>query len=98
VTRRAAPDSRFRRSQVSGNVPNLRGVNYDCSCNQPFEQIDGYPAKWIDSELRLEMALGFDECTGKQKAGELREAMKNTAYTPRDAQPGIINQQDKNQK
>ena len=74
----------------------LCGFVYDCSCGQPFER-SGYSAKWIKLESRIEMALGFDQSTGRQKVRELHVTMQNVAYTPKDGQPGI-DQQDKNQK
>jgi TonB family protein len=81
-----------------GTRDNLIGFVYDCSCGQPFGQRNGYPAKFLVLESRIEMALGFDESTGKQKVCELHVTMQNVAYTPKDGQPGLIDQQDKNQK
>jgi TonB family protein len=80
-----------------GTGDNLRRFMYDCTCGQRFGQRIGYPAKWLDSEPRIEMALGFDESTGKQKVCELHVTTQNGIYTPKDGQPGI-DQQDKHQK
>ena len=62
-----------------------------------FRQCNRYSAKWIKLESRIEMALGFDESTGKKKACELHVTMQNVAYKPKDEQPGLIDRQDKNQ-
>ena len=70
-----------------GPADNLRGFAYDCSCSQPFGQNRGYHAKWIDPESRVEIALGFDESMGKQKACELRVTIKDFAYAA-EGQPG----------
>jgi TonB family protein len=75
----------------------IRGFVFECSCAE-FESYGSYPAKWIDPESRIEVALGFDKKTGKQKACELRVIMKNDAYTLKDGQPETIDQRNQNQK
>lgn len=52
-----------------------RGFMYECFCKPPVDLNHSYPAKWIQSESRLEVALGVDQTTGKQKVCELRVKM-----------------------
>jgi TonB family protein len=73
----------------------LNGFLFDCSCGQPFER-SGYPAKWLDPKSRIEMALGFDESTGKQKVCELHVTMQNGIYSQKDGH--YIDPQDNNPK
>ena len=67
------------------NAASVVGFAYDCSCSQSF--VPGrYPARWMESESRLEIALGFDPSTENQKACELQVTMQDVVYGLRDGQ------------
>jgi len=61
------------------------GLIYDSSCRQGFGP-GSYPARWIQPESRLEIALGFKAGTGMQKVCEANVRMQNVVYTLRDGQ------------
>ncbi len=64
----------------------LLGFSYNCECNQFFGPGNHYPARWIRPGSRLEIALGFDANTGKQKTCELEVSMHNVMFSMRDGQ------------
>ena len=59
------------------------GFTYQCSCPQSIVP-RVYQGRWIDSESRLEIALGYDQSTRKQKTCELKLQIQQAPYTLRD--------------
>ena len=63
-----------------------RGFVYECSCSAVFRQGDDFPAKWIESESRIEIISGTEALATKTGC-ELSVTMKGNASTLGEAQP-----------
>jgi TonB family protein len=63
-----------------------RGFVYEGSCSAMFRQYDDFPAKWIESESRIEIIPGIEALTTKTGC-ELSVTMKDNASTLGEAQP-----------
>jgi TonB family protein len=60
------------------------GFTYQCSCPQSIVP-RVYQGRWIESESRLEIALGYDQSTQKQKTCELKLQIQQAPYTLQNA-------------
>jgi len=63
-----------------------RGFSFDCSCNQKLGANSNYPARWVQPDSRIEIALGYDANTARQKSCELEVIMHNAVFAMRDGQ------------